>query len=91
MAVLQRHQDHAVIDADRRAVGEGEIVGARRQADVVDDQLAVAARGSTSRILSSTAWKMLLGRLDARAGRRADMELDQAAVDQPGRSRGRRR
>ena len=36
----------------------------------------------TSRILSSTAWKMPLGRLDARAGRRADMELDLAAVDQ---------
>ena len=44
VALLQRHQDHAVIDADRRAVGEGEIVGARRQADIVDDQLAVAAR-----------------------------------------------
>ena len=45
MAFLQRHQDHAVIHADGRAVGEGEIVGARRQADIVDDQLAVAARG----------------------------------------------
>ena len=42
VAVFQRHQDHAVIDADGRAVGEGEIVGARRQADIVDDQLAVA-------------------------------------------------
>ena len=45
MAFLEGHQDHAVIHADRRAVGEGEIVGPRRQADVVDDQLAVAARG----------------------------------------------
>ena len=38
VALLQRHQDHAVIDADRRAVGEGQIVGARRQSDIVDDQ-----------------------------------------------------
>ena len=45
MALLERHQDDAVIDADRRAVGEGQIVGARRQADIVDDQLAVALPG----------------------------------------------
>ena len=45
MAFLQRDQDHAVIDADRRAVGEGEIVGPRRQADVVDDQLRGRSRG----------------------------------------------
>ena len=42
--LLQRHHDDAVVDADGRAVGEGEVVGARRQADVVDDELAVAAR-----------------------------------------------
>ncbi len=35
----------------------------------------------TSRILSSTAWKMRFGRLDAGAGRRAHVELDLAAVD----------
>ena len=44
VALLERHQDHAVIDADGRAVGECQIVGARRQADIVDDQLALALR-----------------------------------------------
>ena len=36
----------------------------------------------TSRILSSTAWKICSVALDARAGGRADMKLDLAAVDQ---------
>ncbi len=44
VSFLQRDLDHAVIDADGRAVGEGEIVGACRQADVVDDQVEVARR-----------------------------------------------
>ena len=35
----------------------------------------------TSRILSSTAWKMRFGRLDPGSGRRADVKLDLAAVD----------
>ena len=81
MAFLQRHQDHAVVDADRRAVGEGEIVGARRQADVVDDQLAVVLRDDLADLVLDRL-EDALGRLDARAGRRADMELDLAAVDQ---------
>ena len=55
VALLQRDQDHAVIDADRRAVAERIIVGARRQADIVDDELALAPSGMTSRILSSIA------------------------------------
>ena len=41
VAALQRHHDHPVIGADGRAVGEGEIIGARRQPDIVDDQRAV--------------------------------------------------
>ena len=41
MAVLERDEDDAVIDANGRAVGESEIIGARRQADIVDDALAL--------------------------------------------------
>ena len=44
MTVFERHQDHAVVDADRGAVGKCEVVGARGQPDVVDDQSAVALR-----------------------------------------------
>ena len=80
VAVLQRHQDDAVVDADRRAVGEGKIVGACRQADVVDDQVAVALGDGLADLVLDLL-EQPLGRLDARAGRRADMELDAAAVD----------
>ena len=41
VVLLQRDQNHAVIDADRRAVAEGVIVGTGRQADIVDDQVAL--------------------------------------------------
>ena len=44
VALLERDQDHAVIDADGRAVGERQIVGTRRQPDIVDDQLSARAR-----------------------------------------------
>ena len=57
VAVLQRHLDDAVIDADGRTVGECQIVGPRRQADIVDDQPALFLR-NVSRILSSTAWNI---------------------------------
>jgi hypothetical protein len=78
--VLQRHEDHAVIDADRRAVGEGQIVKARRQADVVDDQLAFACRNNLADLVLDSL-KDLLGLLDAGARRSADMKLDLPAID----------
>ena len=81
VALLQRHHDHPVIGADGRAVGEGEIIGACRQPDIVNDQRR-SVSGTTSRILSSTAWKMPSVRLDARSGGSAHMQLNLAAVDQ---------
>ncbi len=42
MALLERDHDHPVIRPRGGAVGEGEVIGARRQADIVDDALAVA-------------------------------------------------
>ena len=44
VAFLQRHLDDAVVDADRRAVGESQIIGSRRQPDIVDDQPAILLR-----------------------------------------------
>ena len=80
MAFLERDQDHAVIDADRRAVAEGEIVVARRQADIVDDQLALVLRNDLADLVLDRL-EDLLGLLDAGAGRRAHVQLDLAAVD----------
>ena len=45
VTLLERDQDRAVIDADRRTVGESQIVCARRQSDIVDDQRRVRSRG----------------------------------------------
>jgi hypothetical protein len=39
VALLQRHLDDTIVDADRRAVGECQIVSPRWQSDIVDDQL----------------------------------------------------
>ena len=80
VAVLQRHQDHAVIDADGRAVGEREIVGARRQADIVDDQIALALRNDFADLVLDRL-EDVFGGLDPGAGRRADVKLDLPAVD----------
>ena len=80
VALLERDQDYAVIDADGRAVGEGQIVGARRQPDIVDDQ----SRSCFGNDLANLVLDRLedrFGRLDAGPGRRADVELDLAAVD----------
>src|SRR5260370_930055 len=45
---FERYQDHPVIDIDRRAVAEGEVIALLRHADVVDDELPVALRNDLS-------------------------------------------
>ena len=69
---LQRHHDHPVIGADGRAVGEGEIIGARRKPDIVDDERAVLV-GNDLADLVLHRLEDPFGRFDARAGRRAHM------------------
>ena len=81
VAFLERHLDDAVVDADGRAVGEGQIVGAGRQADIVDDQLAVLFRNDLADLVLHRL-ENLLGGFDPGAGRRADVKLDLAAVDE---------
>ena len=44
VSLLQRHQDHAVVDVDGRAVGESEVVRPLRHANVIDDEVAIALR-----------------------------------------------
>ena len=80
MAFLQRHQDDAVIDADGGAVGERQIIGPRRQSDIVHDQIALAL-GNDFADLVFHLLKNLLRGLDPRSGRRADMKLNLPAID----------
>ena len=81
VALLQRHHDHPVIGADGRAVGEGEIIGACRQPDIVDDQRAVGIRDHLADLVLDRL-EDTLGALDARPGGCAHMQLNLAAVDQ---------
>ena len=81
MPLFQRHHDHTVIGADGRAVGKGQIVGTGGQTDIVDDQLAVVI-GDHLADLVFDCLEEFLGRLDARSGRSADMQLDLSAIDQ---------
>jgi hypothetical protein len=81
MPVLQRHQDHAVIDSDRRAVRKGKIIQPGRQTDVVDNQLALAGRDDVADLVLDSL-EDLLGLLDAGAGRSADVKLDLPAIDE---------
>ena len=80
VAVFEGHHDHAVIDRDRRAVGERPVIGARRHPEIVDDQIEVLFRNDLADLVLDLL-EHLLGHLDAGARRRADMELDHAAID----------
>ena len=86
VALLRATQDHAVVDADGRAVGEGQIIRARRQADIVDDELAFVLRNDLADLVLDRL-ENAFGGLDAGAGGRADMKLDLAAVDGGKKSR----
>ncbi len=80
VSFLQRHQDHAVIDVDGRSIGEGEIVHALRNADVVDDEVAIALRDNLADLVFDLLEDTLSG-FDARGGGRADVKLDLSPVD----------
>ena len=81
VAFLERDQNDAVVEAGRGAVAEREIIRTRRQADVVDDQVAIALGNDfADSILDRLEY--LLGLLDACAGRRAHVELNLPTVDQ---------
>jgi hypothetical protein len=78
--ILQRNQDHAVIDPDGRAVGECQVVSPRRQPDVVDDSVPLAFGDDFSNLVLDRL-KNLLGGLDPGSGRGADVQLNLPAVD----------
>jgi len=78
---VQRHQDLTIIDTDRRAVAEREIIKPKRQADIVDDQRSVGFGDDLANLVFDCL-EDLLGPLDARAGWSADVEFDLSAIDQ---------
>ena len=80
MTFLQRHQDHTVIDADGRAVAEGQVVGARRQADIVDHELALAWWNHVADLVLHRL-EDAFGVLDPGARGRTDVKLDLPAID----------
>ena len=80
MALLQRHQDHTIIHADGRTVGEGKIISSRRQPDIVHDQPAFVVRNDFTDLVLDVLENPFRG-LDAGSGGRADVKLDLSAVD----------
>src|ERR1700676_53318 len=81
VALLERHLDDAIVDPDRRAVRECQIVGSRRQSDIVDDQRAVLVRNDLANLVLDRL-KYCLGAFNAGTGGSANMKLDLAAVDE---------
>ena len=78
---LQRNQDHSVIDADGRAVRERQIVGTRRQPDIVDDAIALS-RGDDLADLVFDRLEDRFGRFDPRSGGGANVELNLTSADE---------
>src|SRR3984957_1243113 len=80
MSLLQRHQDHAIIDVDGRPVSEGEVVRSFRDPEIVDDEIAFPFRDDLADLVFDLLEDALRG-FDARVGRGTDVQLDLAAVD----------
>ena len=81
VAFLERHLDDAIIDPDRRPIGECQIVGSRRQPDIVDNQRALLFGNDLTNLVLDRLEDRLRA-LDARSRRSANMKLDLPAVDQ---------
>ena len=73
VSILERHQDHAVVGADGRPVGEGEVVGSLRHPDVVDDEVAISLRNDLADLVFDLL-ENALRRFDARRRRDAGRE-----------------
>src|SRR6202051_1942656 len=81
VALLQLDLDDTVVDSNRGTVRECQIVGPRRQPDIVDNEPAVLVRNDFADLVLDRL-EYRLGAFDARPGGRANVKLDLAAVDQ---------
>src|SRR5580704_3575714 len=79
MLVAELDLDHAVIHPDRAAIGEGEIISARRQANIIEDKPQILGRDLGADVIFDRL-KDLLGSLDAGARWSADVHLNQASI-----------
>ena len=80
MALFERHQDDSVIDANGRAIREGEIVRPRRQPDIVDNQLAVFLGDDFANLVFDRL-ENPLGQFNSGSGGCAHVQLNLPAVD----------
>ena len=81
VALLQLDLDDTVVDSDRGTVRECQIVGSRRQPDIVDNEPAVLFRNDFADLVLDLL-EYRLGAFDAGPGGSANVKLDLAAVDQ---------
>ena len=80
MALVELQHDLTVVHADGRAVHEGQVIDDGGQADVVQHQAEIIGRDDRADAIFYRR-KVLAGLLDAGPWRRADMKLDQPAID----------
>ena len=80
VALLEGHQDHAVVRANGRTVGERQVIGTLGYADVVDDEFSLPLGNDLANLVLDRL-ENGFGRLDAGAGGCANVELDLPTVD----------
>src|SRR6202790_2005019 len=81
VALLQLDLDDTVVDSDRGTVRECQIVGSRRQPDIVNNEPAILVRNDFADLVLDLL-KYRLGAFDAGPGGSANVKLDLAAVDE---------
>src|SRR5882757_9062630 len=81
VAFLQLDLDDTVVDSDRGAIRECQIVGSRRQTDIVDNEAAVLFWNDFADLVLDLL-EYRLGAFDTGPGGSANVKLDLAAVDQ---------
>src|SRR5260370_24834716 len=80
VALLECYLDDAIVDPDGRAVGECQIVGSRRQSNIVDHQGAVLLRNDLANLVLDRL-ENRLGAFDAGAGGSPNGEVELAPLD----------
>src|ERR1700730_721031 len=79
MLVAELDLDNTVIHPDRAAICEGEIICARRQADIIEDKPQILGRNLGADVILDRL-KDFLGALGAGARWSADVQLDHSSV-----------
>src|SRR5215510_8396047 len=78
--LFECHQDHAVVRANSRTVGERKVVHTLRYPDVVDNEVTLPLGNDLSNLILDRL-EDAFGRFDSGAGGRANVKLDLPSVD----------